>query len=161
MGYLNGSRRRSHRAKPVTPRVSRELPMILRRNLNRPRPLNNNSEGQEAGVSPEETSSAAAAQAENGCCFFPLSPATATPHITTSEEIEKAAKVADGVDKEERRRRFLEIKLAKEKAQRHLESLVQKKREKEDEVRLTVVYGCRALLTTIPFLATFVYSDSW
>lgn len=52
----------------------------------------------------------------------------------TAEKLEKTAKLAEGLDKEERRRRFLELKLAKEKAQRHLESLVKKKKEKEDEV---------------------------
>ncbi|CAM9254394.1 unnamed protein product [Scytosiphon promiscuus] len=69
---------------------------------------------------------------ENGCIFVPSS-AAATSKLTTSEEIEKEARVAEGLEKEERRRRSSEIKLAREKAQRHLESLVQKKREKEDE----------------------------
>lgn len=55
-------------------------------------------------------------------------------HMTTTEELEKAAKLADALGKDERRRRFLEVKLAREKAQRHLETLVKKKREKEDEV---------------------------
>lgn len=36
--------------------------------------------------------------------------------------------------KEERRKRFFELKAAKEKAQRHLESLTAKKRGKEEEV---------------------------
>lgn len=53
----------------------------------------------------------------------------------SAEELEKATKSGDDLGKEERRRRFLEVKLAREKAQRHLETLVKKKREKEDEVR--------------------------
>lgn len=78
---------------------------------------------------------APAAEIKNGVVFLPASVA-ATSNITTSDEIEKAAKVAEGLDKEERRRRSFEIKLAREKAQRYLESLVRKKREKEDEVSL-------------------------
>ena len=53
---------------------------------------------------------------------------------STTEELEKAAKLAHDLEKEERRRRFFEIKMAKEKAQRHLETLAKKKKEKEDEV---------------------------
>ena len=52
----------------------------------------------------------------------------------TAEKLDKTAKLAEVLDKEERRRRFLEFKLAREKAQRHLESLVKKKKEREDEV---------------------------
>lgn len=55
---------------------------------------------------------------------------------TTVEKLEKTAKMAEDMDKEERRRRFLELKLAREKAQRHLESLAKKNKEKEDEVML-------------------------
>lgn len=60
--------------------------------------------------------------------------ATTTMTGTSAEELEMTAKAVEGFDKEERRRRFFEVKLAREKAQRHLESLVKKKKEKEDEV---------------------------
>ncbi|CAM9140398.1 unnamed protein product [Ectocarpus fasciculatus] len=59
--------------------------------------------------------------------------ATTTMTGTSGEDLEKTAKAAEDLDKEERRRRFFEVKLAREKAQRHLESLVKKKKEKEDE----------------------------
>lgn len=59
-----------------------------------------------------------------------------SPVATTSEELEKAAKLAQELDREERRRRSFEVKLAREKAQRHLEALAKKKKEKEDEVSL-------------------------
>lgn len=81
---------------------------------------NTNSEDERGA--PEERS------AETACLL--------APSTTTAEMLEKAGKLAEGIDKEERRRRFLELKLAKEKAQRHLESLVKKKKEKEDEVIL-------------------------
>lgn len=60
--------------------------------------------------------------------------ASTTMTGTRAEELEKTARAVEGLDKEERRRRFFEVKLAREKAQRHLESLVKKKKEKEDEV---------------------------
>lgn len=53
---------------------------------------------------------------------------------TTAEGLEKVAQLEDALSKDERKRRFIEVKLAREKAQRHLETLVKKKREKEDEV---------------------------
>lgn len=80
--------------------------------------INTNSEDERGG--PEGMSG------ENACFLL--------PSTTTVEKLEKAAKLAEGLDNEERRRRFLELKLAKEKAQRHLESLVKKKKEKKDEV---------------------------
>eukprot|EP00752_Nemacystus_decipiens_P007052 g6322.t2 len=63
--------------------------------------------------------------AENTCL---LSSST-----TTAEPLEKTAQLAQVLDKEQRRRRFLELKLAREKAQQHLESLAKKKKEREDE----------------------------
>ncbi|CAM9539794.1 unnamed protein product [Ectocarpus sp. 12 AP-2014] len=59
--------------------------------------------------------------------------ASTTVTGASAEELEKTAKAVEGLDKEERRRRFFEVKLAREKAQRHLESLVKKKKEKADE----------------------------
>lgn len=53
---------------------------------------------------------------------------------TPAEKLEKTTRLAQSLDKEDRRKRYLELKLAREKAQRHLESLVKKKKEKEDEV---------------------------
>lgn len=47
---------------------------------------------------------------------------------------EEAAKLAS-LEREERRRRFFEVKMATEKAQRHLDSLKMKKKKKEEEVR--------------------------
>lgn len=64
--------------------------------------------------------------AENACLLL--------SSTITAEKLEKTAKMAEELAKEERRKRFLELKLAREKAQRHLESLVKKKKEKEDEV---------------------------
>ena len=53
---------------------------------------------------------------------------------SSAEKLEKTAKLTEDLEKEERRRRVLELKLAREKAQRHLESLVKRKKEREDEV---------------------------
>lgn len=44
------------------------------------------------------------------------------------------------LDRGERRRRSLELKLAKEKAQKHLESLTLKKKERDDEVPNVHIY---------------------
>lgn len=79
--------------------------------------INTNSEDEEGGPK---------GSAGNACLLL--------SSATTTENHEYTAKVEEGLEKEERRKRVLELKLAREKAQRHLESLVKKKKDKEDEV---------------------------